>query len=227
MKTKNIFYLIIGIVFLSILNIYQFDKNRHKTRNLNNLITALGDTLTIEKNKNNQYVSSITALTNENVRQFLSLKVKDKEIQDLQNSVKQYKKKIEALTQFTSQLRIDTVTNTIIEYRDKDSFPVYKWNFKDNWINLNGTSSKDNTQFSLKVTEKYDVAIYTEKKQIKVDVINYNPYSMTTGVQSFYKTKPRQKRVGVGPYIGYGYNINQKFGFEIGIGINYNLFYLW
>lgn len=222
MKRIGIIFL---VIFLVLLNFYQCSKNKQEIKEYENLITAIQDTLIFTQKENGTYLSTISVLTAENGQTFLKMKSKDKEIQELQNAVKQYKNKIQTLTQFTSQLKFDTIVNTVVKYQD--TFPTYYFSFKDEWIDLRGNSNKNNTQLSLQTTEKYDVAIYEEKKQIRIDILNRNPYSKTTGIQSFYKTKPKQKRIGVGPYIGYGYGINQKFGFEVGIGITYNLFYLW
>lgn len=207
-----------------LLNLYQFRNYRAKIKNYNTFISALEDTITIKKNKNNQYVSTISALTAESAKTFAKLDIKNKEVKELQNTIKEYKYKVETLTKFKSQIIVDTVTNTVVEYIQGE-LPTYKWKFKDEWIDLSGVSKEANTQFSLEVTNKYDVALYEKKKQYKIDITNYNPYSKTTNIQSFYKSKPRQKRVGIGPYIGYGYN--NGFGFQAGIGITYNILYLW
>lgn len=216
-------YILILLLTISIIvNINQCSSNHKESNNSLQLITALEDTLVIQKNKNNQYLSSIAVLSTTTAKQFTEIESKNREIKTLQHKVKQYQERIKSLTIFQSNLSVDTIIQTVVEQTPNEP-PTYHWKFKDKWIDLSGSSNKDSTQFSLQTIEKYDVAIYEEKRELKINILNQNPYSKTNSIQSFYKKLPPTKRWGIGIYTGYGYNIPQGFGYQIGIGINYQL----
>ena len=180
-----------------------------------------------------------------NTKEFIDLQVKDKEINELQELVKKYKKQLYNkgnATNFTSETKVnnsfsikkDTVETKII---NNDTIKLHKYiydiNLKDNkgveWITGNAVATKDSLHLQQKIINKYSVIIGEESqgwfkpKKPFVEVINLNPFSETTKVKTYQvETKP-VKKIGIGPGIYYGIRNSFQSQVFIGVGVQYNL----
>lgn len=202
-------------------------------------IAALEDTVSHYKNKHGQDVATISVLKASSTKDFLKLKSKDVEIQELQQVVKDYKSKLKkpgsSVTNITGVTRVDTVTITKVTPKDTvivDGityvYPEYSDSLINAWIEYRASMNRDSAKLNLKITNKYSVIIGQEgglfkKKRAFVDVINYNPYSTVEKVRTFQVSQPKPKRFGLGVSVGMAVNPDLKLTPYLGVGVHYNL----
>ena len=178
-------------------------------------------------------------------KDFIDLEVKDKQIIELQELVKKYKKQLASkgsATNFTSETKIDnsfSIKKDTIETKivDNDTIKTHKYLYdillKDKkekvWVIGNAIATKDSLHLTQKIINEYSVIIGEESqgwfkpKKPFVEVINLNPFSETTKLRTYQvETKPI-KKIGIGPGVYYGIGNNFQPQVFIGIGIQYNL----
>lgn len=239
MNFKTISVTIIILLISIFSTVYLINIDYKRTKQKINLIKSLQDSLQIYKNKDNNEVAKIGTI-NSSTKDFIDLKIKDKEIQELQKLVKEYKNKLKnqgSVTKFSNNTKVETKTITKIEYDTiiknniQEIYPKYKSNFNlNNWVVGDIIASKDSTNINLGVKNKYAVIIGEESqgwfkpKKTFVEVINYNPYSSIEKLRTYQVEKPKNKLFSIGPYIGVGINQERKFIPSIGIGLQYNIF---
>lgn len=119
------------------------------------------------------------------------------------------------------RLKVDTV------YVDSSS--RYAFKYKDRWIDIAGTIGSESylnyiTTDSLIVTgySKKKGFLGLGKKEVYIDAYSLNPNSRIKGIQGVRIIKERQKRFGIGPYIGIGYD-GDGWVPTVGLGANYSL----
>ena len=206
-----------------------------------NFIKSLQDSIQTYKNKEGKEVAKISTI-NSSIKDFIDLQSKDKEIQELQKLVKEYKNKLKnqgSVTKFSNNTKVETKTITKIEYDTiivnniQEIYPKYKSDFNlKGWIAGDIIASKDSTNINLEVYNEYSVIIGEESqgwfkpKKTFVEVINHNPYSSTEKLRTYQVEKPKNKLFSIGPYIGIGVNQEGKFIPSVGIGLQYNIFKL-
>lgn len=238
MNFKTISVTIIILLISIFSTVYLINIDYKRTKQKINLIKSLQDSLQIYKNKDNNEVAKIGTI-NSSTKDFIDLKIKDKEIQELQKLVKEYKNKLKnqgSVTKFSNNTKVETKTITKIEYDTiiknniQEIYPKYKSNFNlNNWVVGDIIASKDSTNINLGVKNKYAVIIGEESqgwfkpKKTFVEVINYNPYSSTEKLRTYQVEKPKNKLFSIGPYIGVGINQERKFIPSVGIGLQYNI----
>lgn len=238
MNFKTISVTIIILLISIFSTVYLINIDYKRTKQKINLIKSLQDSLQIYKNKDNNEVAKIGTI-NSSTKDFIDLKIKDKEIQELQKLVKEYKNKLKnqgSVTKFSNNTKVETKTITKIEYDTiiknniQEIYPKYKSNFNlNNWVVGDIIASKDSTNINLGVKNKYAVIIGEESqgwfkpKKTFVEVINYNPYSSIEKLRTYQVEKPKNKLFSIGPYIGVGINQERKFIPSVGIGLQYNI----
>lgn len=235
-KVVSITIIILLVSIFSIVYLINLDYERTKQKI--DLIKSLQDSLQIYRNKNNNEVAKISTI-NSSIKDFIDLKTKDKEIQELQKLVKEYKNKLKnqgSVTKFSNSTKVETKTITKIEYDTiiknniQEIYPKYKSNFNlKGWVIGNILASKDSTNINLEINNEYSVIIGEESqgwfkpKKTFVEVINYNPYSSIEKLRTYQVEKPKNKSFSIGPYVGIGINQERKFIPSIGIGLQYNI----
>lgn len=223
-----VFVLAVLCVVLIFLNIRSCNNAKKDKENGTNLVNALNDSL---HKKNDSTVSTSVIATN-TIKDFLELEVRDAEIRELQSTVKQYKSKLKAgssVTNFKSEVEITNTNTTKISMTDTvrtDSivylYPTYSDSIKNEWIDYKAKMNKDSATLFLKVNNSYSTIIGVEKGKPFVDIINHNPYSITTSVRSYQVQLPKPKKFGLGFSAGATY-YNNKAQPYIGAGLNYNI----
>jgi hypothetical protein len=228
-------------VFLLCLN--QCNKYKLDYYQSESILSAIEDTLKTYRGKDNLNRSKISVLETGNVKSFLDLKSKDKEIIALQEIVNKYKKQLSkpgsSATRFISTTTIKDTVGTVnqsltpISNLNDSIFIHYNLSLKDDngveWVY--GSAIADNKYLLLdqKIVNEYSVIIGSESqgwfKRPKpfVEVLNHNPFSETTSLRTYRVTQNSVKRFGVGPGVYYGVNSNLDFQWSIGVGIQYNL----
>ncbi len=238
-KMKITFGIILGFILLAFIT-YKCnnDKNQSKMEQ-----TILNDNQKTFKDKD-----SLSHTTNNVIegktKDFIDLQVKDKEINELQELVKKYKKQLANkgnATNFTSETKIDNsfgIKKDTIEIKvvGNDTMKLHKYEYdislKDKkgieWVSGKAVATKDSLHLEQKIINKYSVIIGEESqgwfkpKKPFVEVINLNPFSETTKVKTYQvETKPI-KKIGIGPGVYYGIGNNFQPQVFIGIGIQYN-----
>jgi hypothetical protein len=120
----------------------------------------------------------------------------------------------------TVQILIDTV------YVDSSHKQALRLKYDDRWITLRGTIS-DNPEIHYTTYDSLIITSYRKKTgwfkhAVYVDAYSLNPHSRIDGVTGIKVDQVIDKRFGIGPYIGYGYD-GQRFRPSIGLSVNYSL----
>ena len=218
MRNKNIFSWLV-LIFAIIVIIFCVKACNNSIRKENSkLIESLNDSIRYYRDVEDILHSKISVIEDD---YFLKLKLKDKEINELQNLVKKYKN-VKSATIIKTETKIvekivnktilDTISNT----------PIYESSF-----NLKGyiwgdiVAKKDTTNIKINIKNDFSIVTYKEKNKLILDVSDKNPYSITKAQRS-YINLPKQKRWGLGINAGYGVS---KSGLSpyIGLGVNYNI----
>lgn len=214
-------------------------KANNKEDQQNNLVSALGDSLSILKMKDSTETAKIQSLTTSKTQDFLKIKTQDSTIIVLQDVVKQYKDKLKvggSAVVVRGETNIESSGPTIIEHTSYDSvdrpiFPVYKATINNKWYTIKTKADKDSTHIDLKIINSYDVVIGKEKGKWFANVTNHNPYSSTKSMRAYNveTEKVRQKRVNLAIFGGYGYNLQGtvKSTPLIGVGLSYTILSLF
>lgn len=66
--------------------------------------------------------------------------------------------------------------------------------------------------------------LFNRREYIQVDAKNSNPYNHIANLQVYRKPLPKQKKIGIGPFVGYGVSGNAllKPNIVLGISVQYN-----
>ena len=218
MRNKNIFSWLV-LIFIIIIIIFCVKACNNNIRKENSkLVESLNDSIRYYRDVEGVLHSKISVIEDD---YFLKLKLKDKEIVELQDLVEKYKN-VKSATIIKTETKIvekiinktvlDTISNT----------PIYEssFNLKDYiWGDI--VAKKDTTDIKINIKNDFNIVTYKERGKLVLDVSDKNPYSVTK-VQRSYINLPKQKRFGLGVNAGYGIS---KSGLSpyIGLGINYNL----
>lgn len=218
MRNKNIFSWLV-LIFAIIVIIFCVKACNNNIRKENSkLVESLNDSISYYRDVEGILHSKISVIEDD---YFLKLKLKDKEIVELQDLVKKYKN-VKSATIIKTETKIvekivnktvlDTISNT----------PIYEssFNLKDYiWGDI--VAKKDTTDIKINIKNDFNIVTYKEKGKLVLDVSDKNPYSVTKAQKS-YINLPKQKKFGLGINTGYGISKNGLSPY-IGLGINYNL----
>ncbi len=118
---------------------------------------------------------------------------------------------------------ITTITKTIT-----DTVPFVNNQYRDRWSFFKLENNK--LSYSIKdsialVTHHKKHGSLNHKSRYSVRVVSFNPAVQFTGITST-EIRPKQRRVNIGLYSGYGVTLTGKpqFGLQVGIGIQYRIF---
>lgn len=195
---------------------------------------SLNDSLVVWKDKYNKQHAKISVIELDNANQLLDINTKDKEILELQQLVKEYKKKLKNPGSSVVYVKGETIYDTIKEI-PKDIAEQIKHlrdgifdTISNPYIYSSYGFKGSNSYFNLRVYNKYSVVIGQESqgwfkpKKTIVEVVNHNPYSSTSTVRAFQVLQPKETKFSVGPQVGYGFTAQGGQPY-IGIGLQYNL----
>lgn len=218
MRNKNIFSWLV-LIFIIIIIIFCVKACNNGIRKENSkLIESLNDSISYYRDVEGILHSKISVIEDD---YFLKLKIKDKEINELQNLVRKYKNVKSATIIKTETKIVEKIVNkTILD--TISNAPIYESSF-----NLKGyiwgdiIAKKDTTDIKINIKNDFSIVTYKEKNKLILDVSDKNPYSITKAQRS-YINLPKQKRFGLGVNVGYGISKSSLSPY-IGLGINYNL----
>lgn len=212
MKTERIiaYSIIILLAFLLF-------RSCERTNTLQELQTALNDTLTQSRNKYNQQVSTISVLQTEREKDFLKLKSKDSTVKALQKVVKDYKGKLQSATVASTETTDMGKTVTVIKhdtvYIDgkPELKPIYSTSWSERWSEGTIEAHYDTVYRSIKTKNEFTFTHGTKRNLFKKDVLkvemtNLNPNTVTTELRS-YQVKVPKKRFSIGLGCTYGYSL--------------------
>lgn len=230
-----IYELVLGVLLLGMIVITIKSCNDQRDIRENNVafINAISDSMRFYKNKDSNYVATISAMQDGNLKEFLSINSRDSNITKLQKVVKDYQDKLIAgssVTNFGDQTNVNHTGTTIIGKSDtiiKDNkvfiYPTYYDSLKNEWISYDAHMSNTISGFNLKINNRYAVIVGSDKGKAFVDVINYNPYSSVQSLRTYQVSLPQPKKFGLGIQSGIGFGNELKPTPYIGIGLSYNL----
>lgn len=237
-KTINLNpYLVVGMLVMVILLWVQGCYNKRGDNKADKqLIEALNDSLRHYKDKDSNNVAVISVIQTARTKDFISLKIKDKEIAELQALVKDNKKQLKAGS-VALTAAITTIAelkgrkpeivyqkgDTVIKDGIKYLYPTYLDTLKNKWITLAARMSKDSSDFQLKVVNDFTAIVGYEKKKPFVELTTKNPYSITEKLRVYQVSIPKPKRFGIGFSTGVTLNSDLKPAPYVGIGLNYTI----
>jgi len=214
----------VAVIIMAILLIGSCDRNR----SMQSLYDATQDTLSIRTNELGQQIASIDALRASSAKDLLSLKTKDSTIIRLQGVVKDYKGKISSATVITNETSDVGTTVTVIGssdtvFTDTETlvYPTYESVWDEQWSMGYITANKDSISRKIRVKNEFDITVgwankgLFKKKEFEVSVLNKNPNTVTTELQTF-KVEVPKKRFSFGVQAGYGLLID-KSGLSTGV----------
>ena len=186
MRNKNIFSWLV-LIFAIIVIIFCVKACNNSIRKENSkLIESLNDSISYYRDVEGILHSKISIIEDD---YFLKLKLKDKEIVELQDLVKKYKN-VKSATIIKTETKIvekivnktvlDTISNT----------PIYEssFNLKDYiWGDI--VAKKDTTDIKINIKNDFNIVTYKERGKLVLDVSDKNPYSVTKEVILIFLNK--------------------------------------
>lgn len=200
-----------------------------------NLVEAANDSISTWKEKDGRNMAKIAVLETANTNTLLEFESTNETINELKSLVRSNRKLLKkqgSASVIKSETKIDTTTITQVSKDTISGFPIYKSSVSNNWYSISSISTKDSTNYKLNTFSNLNLTIGREKqglfKKSKPFAIanDDNPYTNIKDMRTYQVTLPKPKRIGVGPYIGYGLTLtgeDVKTGWQVGIGVNYNL----
>lgn len=119
----------------------------------------------------------------------------------------------------TVKLRVDTVY--------VDSSAAYRFAYNDRWLDIAGTIGKNSTLHyrmtdSLVFTTYWKRKWFLGRKTNYIDAYSHNPNVRVTGLDGARINIQEPGRIGIGPYIGIGWN-GTNWAPNIGLSLHYSL----
>lgn len=180
------------------------------------------DSLIIERNAKNEETARIEVFETENNQLFTSIKLKDKDINRLQNVILKYEKESGNLNTaiIISNETIlhlqDSLRSLIIGYTHSIdspsvSYPIYQRSINKKWYAGTITMGWDTLDLSLKVKNDYDITIGDEKvslfkRKTYANITNLNPDTETKVIKVYDKVEKKNhtvRNVGIATGIGF------------------------
>lgn len=236
--------LLIVIVMLLCIGYFGWTKIGDLDRNIaisEQNIKALNDSVRVSKTKNGKLEYSINTLISD--KSDLG-----KLSENLANQLKNEKGKVHELNQIVANIKPNdtiVITNTIIKYPNGDCGLAWKYDTtydKNNFRRIEGESqfrldkmgvipmntyiTKDEVNFNLitGLREKDgNVEIFANSNYPNLVITNLEGAIIDPKTHPLLKKFTKQKRWGVGPYVGVGVNSNLTFNMQVGVGITMSL----
>lgn len=217
---------IIGIVLIIVLIISLVFSvrqcNMNNTKYENN-IKALKDTITYYITKSGNTVAEKQAFIVDNSKEIKKLS------EDLYNALKEMKIQNSTIAAMQFSGEIDNgKKDTIYEIKHdtiQNGF-IKDFSFSDKYRELTGKVTYIPDTLAVDITNDkmfFDYTVAIDKKN-RIKIMSDNPYIKYNEISGFTIQQNKQKRFGIGPTVGYGYNFgNNKFSPYIGVGLSYNL----
>jgi hypothetical protein len=174
------------------------------------------DTLKVWVDKAGKYRAEKNTLEVYHYKDLLDLKSKDASIVELQNTVKEYKKRLVDASFVGSSTSIDITRETSVMHSDTmyvDSlvyiYPKYSSNYSDEWLNYSIDASRDSVRAKVQISNRLVISkvkkrqgLFKPKKTV-VNIKNLSPYTKTTELEQFEVIEKKPK-ITIGLGVGYG-----------------------
>jgi hypothetical protein len=124
--------------------------------------------------------------------------------------------------------KIDTIHDTVPQLISK----TYLKTKLDTLVLHDIINNRDTTEKAAVVEIPYEQKVYARDSMYKAWVSGYDPnldsiriyFKSVTVTETIERTIKDNKRFSIGPYVGAGYNFNNKqFGWGVGVSLQYNL----
>lgn len=212
MKTREIIPYSIAVILAFLLF-----RSCERTKGLQDLQTALNDTISQTRNSLNQQVTSISVLQAEREKDFLKLQSKDSTVKALQLLVKNYKGKVQSATVASTETTDSGKTVTVVKHDTvfingvPEVKPVYSTSWNERWSEGTIEAHHDSIHRSIKIKNEFTFTHGTKinlfkKDVLKVEMTNLNPNTVTTELRSYSVYMPK-KRFSIGVGVSAGYSI--------------------
>jgi uncharacterized protein YfbU (UPF0304 family) len=155
------------------------------------------------------YFREIDSLTN-------LLEIKDKQLQAYAG--------VSTSTEGTVIPRVDTIVIDTANH-----IVSYPFNYTDKWLSLHGNIGPKSF-INYQLTDSIVITTYDKKtgflglgkRQTYIDAFSLNPNVRVTGLDGFRVPVKQPGRLGIGPFVGYGFN-NGRLAPTAGISIQYSI----
>lgn len=185
-------------------------------------IKIMNDTIEYYKSKNGQLIAEKNLFSGDidNLKYLNDSLYKEIEDLKLKNKVKDIvyvnNEIVNEKHDTTYIVREDTISNGF----------VHEFVFNDEWRELEGKVKYSNDSVNVGIDKdivKFDYTVAIDKNN-KVYITSNNPYIKYNEISGYTIPKPKNKRFGIGPFIGVTYDIvNNKVAPTFGIGLSYDL----
>jgi len=244
---SNLIAIFVGLLIGAIVSITIYFSMRNNYNELENLYSAVNDTLVITRNDLNQEVSKTSVLEARNEKTILELQTKDKSIIHLQNVIRNEKsinKELRTAIILSNGIIAsyqDSLQNTITGYESIiDSlgnvveYPIYNRDIDmfNDWVTGHVKLGYSLFDINIQTKSEYEIIIGRERKNIfkkyksYAQVTNLNPYDYTETVRVYSKTEPKKDRFNISIFVGGGIGYHKSAFIltpMLGIGVGYRL----
>lgn len=210
--------LIIGLLIALVCSVRQCNRNNAKYENN---IKALKDSIVYYQTKSGNTVAEKQAFIVDNSKEIKQLSealyqaLKEMRIENSTLAAMQFSGEVDNGEKDTVyEIKHDTIQNGFI----KD------FSFNDKYRELSGKVTYIPDTLAVDITNDkmfFDYTVAIDKKN-RIKIMSDNPYIKYNEISGFTIQQKKQKRFGLGPQVGYGYNFG-KFSPYIGVGLSYNL----
>lgn len=228
---RNLFFSILGILVLLGLQI----KSCNKINELVEGTIVSADTLRVYRDILDREHTSIRNYAQSNKEALLSLRSADSTIIWLQESVKEYRGKLDAAIVLSNRTGVSGSGSTTISKIDtviqNDSillFPTYDLTWDDKWDRGTIKAMRDSVFYAIETKNEYELTIgkpsngLFKKRVSEVSVVNLNPKTYTSELRSF-SIEHKPKKLGLDIQVGYGFSSGFAPTPYIGVGLGYRL----
>lgn len=221
--TGVIHLLLTLLVILFLFTLHKCNNYRISNNEVNEMYNAASDSLQITRNQYREEVAKSTVLTANNNELFLSIQFKDKEIQHLQQIVRNAEKRNIELTSalyISNQTNIklqDSIKNLITGWDTSITgdtlYPIYQRTFNIDSCFTSGTVNLGYTTFdlNLQIDNSYDVILGSEKvglfKRKTFAEITTKNKCTTTKTLKVYSKEQEKKNILLPVGVGFGLGI--------------------
>jgi hypothetical protein len=224
----NVWAILLGVV--AIICIMVQVKSCKQGNYYSGIISAKEDSLKIWQDEAGRWrVAATTAqVSKEDLQKFFSLESKQIR-EDFDLKLKNVTGFIRANIRTTGTVTIKTDTGTNIIVQNADGSDTARFHYSDAWVKFDATLF--NNHLTIPYQTRDSVVFVSSRKNIGflglgsskviLDGISYNPNSKISGITGI-EVKLPDRRFGVGPYIGYGWN-GRRWLPSAGISIHYSL----
>lgn len=220
MKWKDLIIVALTVICVTLTMSTSCVRQHNKT--LENNINALRDTVEYIQLQNGNIMSEKQSLILSNKELSNYLDISKSEIRDLQRRLDS---KIAQITELKGSINVDTI-RCIDSVYVHDSVRYVDFRFKDDWINVYGTTSSNGTLLNnISISTPLTVGLTEDNKYF---VTSPNPYLHITDINSAVvetkQSKPKHWNVGLQVGFGAQYDvISRQFGVGpyVGLGLSY------